>query len=316
VGWLGRYWFVLALLAVPALAFAFPGLGASGGPLAPEVTTRAGVAMIFLIQGLALPPAALRQGAMRWRLHLATQLFIFAAFPAAVLLLDMLVGTRVPADIRTGFIFLALLPTTISTCVVLTAAAGGNVSGALFNAAFSNIAGVVITPLLVAMLLDARGETAGVLPMISQVGALLLAPLALGQLLRPLVRRFWEPDRRLLGNVSNGIILFIIFCAFADSVHGGAFAGDAAVQALAVLGGASLLFALATFAAAALGRQLRLDAGDRLALLFCAPHKTLAAGVPMAQVLFAGDPALGVILLPLIIYHVVQLVAGAALANR
>lgn len=300
---------------MPALAFVVPGLGATGGPLAPQVTTRVGVAVIFLLQGLALPPAALRQGAMRWRLHLATQLFIFAAFPAAVLLLDMLVGARLPADMRTGFIFLALLPTTISTCVVLTAAAGGNVSGALFNAAFSNIAGVVITPLLAALVLDVRGETAGVLPMISQVGALLLAPLALGQLLRPLVRRVWEPDRQRLGNVSNSIILFIIFCAFADSVHGGAFAGDAALQALGILAGTILLFALATLAAAALGRQLRLDSGDRLALLFCAPHKTLAAGVPMAQVLFASDPALGVILLPLIIYHVVQLVAGAALAT-
>jgi solute carrier family 10 (sodium/bile acid cotransporter), member 7 len=311
-----RHWFLAGLAAVTALAFLAPALGAPGGPLRPEITTRAAVALIFLMQGLAIAPAALRTGALRWRLHVTVQTFIFLAFPVAVILLDTVAGRLLPDDLRLGFLFLAVLPTTVAACVVFTAAAGGNTAGALFNSALANTAGVVVTPLWAALLLRARGDVLPLGSMIGEIVLLLLVPFALGQIVRPLLHRVREPSPRVLRVLSSSIILFIVFAAFSASVVSGAFT-DGGVRATLLVTIACLgLFAAATGAAAGLGRRLGFDAGDRTALIFCGPHKTLAAGAPMAQVLFAGHPGIGLIVLPLMIYHAVQLLGGAALTAR
>jgi solute carrier family 10 (sodium/bile acid cotransporter), member 7 len=319
-GWLLRHWFLLGLAAAAGLAFLVPGMGAAGGPLRPEITTRVAVAIIFLVQGLSITPAALRTGALRWRLHLTVQLFIFLAFPLTMLVLDALGGRLLPGDLRLGFLLLAILPTTVSACVVYTATAGGNTAGALFNAIFANVTGVLITPLWAAALLSARGEAQPLGPMIGEIGLLLLAPLVLGQLLRPLLM----PERGgplgprppLLSVLPSLMILYIVFAAFARSVESEAFDGAGAPALLVVAVVAVLLFLLATSGAVVLGRRLGFDRGDRTALIFCGPQKTLAAGVPMAQVLFAGNPGLGLILLPLMLYHAVQLAGGAPLIGR
>jgi solute carrier family 10 (sodium/bile acid cotransporter), member 7 len=313
-GWLVRHWFILGLAAAAVLGYLLPEVGARGGPLRPETTTKVGVAFIFLLQGLGLATSALREGAMRWRLHTATQLFIFAGFPAAVILLDAVGGRLLPESLRLGFLFLAIVPTTVSACVVFTAAAGGNVAGAVFNSAFANVTGVVITPALAALLLSARGDAPPLGPTILEISMLLLAPLALGQVLRPLLRR--KPPRALVSNVANVIVLYIVFAAFANSAHSRAFdeAGVAATVLVFVIGVS--IFLLATAAAAFAGRRLGLPHGDRIVLLFCGPQKTLAAGAPIAQVIFAGHPGLGLILLPLMMYHAIQLFGAASIASR
>jgi solute carrier family 10 (sodium/bile acid cotransporter), member 7 len=316
VGWFARNWFVLGLAGATALAFVVPELGARGGPLRPELTTRAGVAAIFFMQGLAIAPAALRLGALSWRLHVAVQLFIFVGFPLAMIALDAAGGRLLPADVRLGFLFMAILPTTISGCVVLTAAAGGNVAGALFNSALANIAGVAITPAWAALLLSARAEALPLVPMVTEIALLLLAPLAAGQLVRPLLRRVWEPDRRWLSMIANAIILFIVFAAISGSVLSGAFVESGWSATLLVAFVVCAIFVAATALAALAGRALRFGYADRAALLFCAPQKTLAAGAPLVQILFAGHAGLGLILLPIMIYHAVQLVGGGVLAQR
>jgi solute carrier family 10 (sodium/bile acid cotransporter), member 7 len=315
-GWMTRNWFLVALAGVATIAFLAPGLGARGGPLRPETTTRLAVAVIFFLQGLVIAPAALRAGALRWRLHLLVQSFVFAGFPAAVLLLDALGGGRLPADLRLGFLYLAILPTTISTCVVFTAMAGGNTSGALFNSVFANVAGVLLTPLWAALLLSARGEAPSIGPMLGEIVLLLLVPLAAGQAARPLVRRVREPEAKRLASASSMLILYIVFASFSDSVARGAFAQTGLPATVMVVVVALGLFTSATGAAYLLGRQLGFDAPDRVAVLFCAPQKTLAAGAPMAQILFSGHPGIGLVLLPVIVYHAIQLLAGATLAQR
>jgi solute carrier family 10 (sodium/bile acid cotransporter), member 7 len=315
LGWLARNWFLVGLAVVAGLAFLVPEAGARGGPLRPEISTRAAVAAIFFLQGLVLAPAVLRAGAMRWRLHVTTQLFVFVWFPLALILLDALGGRLLAADLRLGFLFLAIVPTTISTCVVFTALARGNTTGALFNSAFANIAGVVVTPIWAAFLLRARGETLGLGSMILEITLLLLVPLALGQLVRPAVRRAWEPGARTISAISSTIILFIVFTAFASSVATGAFRQIGPFQTGAIALVATAVFLAMTAAAWLLGRLLGFRRDDRVAFLFCGPQKTLAAGAPMAQILFAGHPGIGLVLLPLILYHAVQLLGGAMLAK-
>lgn len=314
--WLTRNWFLLGLAAAAGLAFLFPEIGRRGGPLRPEIATKVGVAVIFFAQGLIIAPAVLRAGAMRWRLHLTIQLTVFAGFPLAVLLLDAVAGRLLPADLRLGFLFLAILPTTVSTCVVFTAAARGNTTGALFNSALANTCGVVLTPVWAAVLLSTRDVAPPLGPMVAEVVLLLLLPLIIGQIVRPLVRRHGEPDPRLIGALSSGIILFIIFAAFANSVRSGAFRQIGLLPTIAVALVAIGIFGIAVGACMFAGRRFGFDRGDRLALLFCGSQKTLAAGVPMGQIIFAGHPGIGLILLPLIVYHAIQLIGGAAIVQR
>jgi solute carrier family 10 (sodium/bile acid cotransporter), member 7 len=303
-------------MAAAVLGFILPELGARGGPLRPETTAKAGVAIIFLLQGLSIPTQALRAGALRWKLHAATQLFIFAVFPLGVLLLGLAGGRLLPDEVRLGFIFLAVLPTTVSTCVVFTAAARGNVSGALFNAALANVAGVVITPLLAGLVTGTLGEGPGLLPMMTEIAMLLLAPLLIGQLARSILAGVWQPNRDRLGAASNIIILYMVFTAFANSVQSDVFAETGVLVTTMIVVLAAALFGIALAAASVIGHLLGFDTADRRAFLFCAPQKTLASGIPMGQILFAGNPALGLILLPLMVYHTVQLLGGASLAGR
>jgi solute carrier family 10 (sodium/bile acid cotransporter), member 7 len=164
------------------------------------------------------------------------------------------------------------------------------------------------------LLLSARGQGPPLASTITEIALLLLAPLALGQLVRPLLRT--KPPRWLITNIANLIILFIVFAAFANSARSGAFgdAGLAATLMVVVIAGG--VFVMATGAAVVAGRRLGFDKGDRIALLFCGSQKTLAAGAPMAQILFAGNPALGLILLPLMAYHAIQLFGAASIVAR
>jgi predicted Na+-dependent transporter len=232
-GFLNRNWFVASLPVAVLLAFLLPEAGATGGWFRSEITTRLGVALIFLFQGLVLPTAALRQGASRWPLHLLIQSFTFLIFPLMGIGLDAAVGQHLPPDLRLGFLFLCVLPSTVSTSVVLTGLAGGNTVGAIFNAALSNVIGVVITPLWVAWLMKTGGGQADLGGVIREIIMLLLLPLAAGQLLRWKVSLWADRNRKALGNASSALILFLVFAAFCNSARarfwsglGGGRAGD------------------------------------------------------------------------------------------
>ena len=303
---------------VIGLAWVMPEAGATGGWLRSEITTRVGVAVIFLLQGLTLASSALRSGAMQWRLHLLVQSFTFVLFPLLGIATDAWVGSRLPPDLRLGFLYLCVLPSTISTSVVLTTIAGGNTAGAIFNAVLSNLLGVFLTPLWMAWLMKVSGRAQPLGPVIVEIVLLLLVPLALGQIVR-LARpiREWADGRKLIfGNVSSAIVLFIVFAVFANSVQQRVWSNYAAEVTTITLVGVAGIFVTAMIAVEALARVQRLSRADKIAALFCAPQKTMASGVPMAKIIFGAHPGLGLILLPIIFYHTLQLVVCGLLASR
>jgi sodium/bile acid cotransporter 7 len=316
MAFLARNWFVLSLPLTVALAFLLPEAGASGGWLQSQVTTKAGVAVIFLLQGLTLPSSALRKGLSQWRLHLLVQTFTFVFFPLLGIALDRLFGRFLPPDLALGFLYLCVLPSTVSTSVVLTGLAGGNTVGAIFNAVLSNVLGVFITPLWIAWLMQKGGSSQPLGPVILEIVSLLLVPLGIGQLLRLRLSTGVDRRKKLLGNLASGIILFIVFAAFCNSVKSRLWSQHGpGVTALAAVG-VVLIFALAMAAVEFAARALRLDPADRIAASFCAPQKTLASGVPMAKIIFGAHPGLGLILLPLLFYHPLQLLVCGLLADR
>jgi sodium/bile acid cotransporter 7 len=316
MSWLRRNWFVVGLAAAVALAWICPAAGARGGLLRTEVTARAAVALIFFFQGLTLSFAALKGGVMRWRLHALVQAWIFLLFPLTGVLFTRVAGGLLPPDLRLGFLFLCVLPTTVSTAIVFTAVAGGNTAGAVFNATLSNLLGIALTPLWTRWLMQAGGRTLPLGPVILDIALLLLAPLVAGQALRPWLGRWADARRSRLAAVNSGIVLFIVYAAFAGSVQAGVWERYGAATTARAVVGVVVLFGFIMAAVGLTVRAAGLERSDAVAGLFCASQKTLAAGVPMAQLIFGGDPGLGLILLPVMLYHPLQLTVHGLLATR
>ncbi|MFT3830023.1 MAG: bile acid:sodium symporter family protein [Opitutaceae bacterium] len=309
-------WFRLGMLAAVGLAFAFPGPGAQGGWLQPELLNKLGVALIFFLHGAGLPFAALKAGTLRWPLHLVVQTCTYVVFPLLGLALLALAGRWLPEDLQLGFFYLCVLPSTVSSSVAMTVLARGNISAAVFNATLSGLLGVFLTPLWVSWRLQTTGQAFPVGEVILDLVCWLLVPLALGQLSRPWLAEWVVRHRKLVNRVDRGTILLLVYTSFCDSVRWGVWAGRGpGLVAVTLLGGLALfwlLFALTN----ALGRACRFPLEDRITAVFCGSKKTLASGVPMAQLIFAGHPGLSLILLPILIYHPLQLVICGALAAR
>ena len=311
-----RNWFALSLPIAVGLAWVIPDLGAADGPLKTSITTKAGVALIFLIQGLTLPSTALRQGLSQWRLHLLVQSFTFLVFPVMGIILDRLAGGWLAPDLRLGFLYLAVLPSTITTSVILTGMAGGNTVAALFNAVLSSLLGVFVTPLWVTWLMKASSQQQPLGPVIAEIVTLLLIPLVLGQLLRPICAVWADRHKKRLGILSSAVVLFIVYAAFCNSVKQRLWTQHGLNVLLPAAGGVLLLFGLAVLLTEVLARALSLTRPDLMAARCCAPQKTLASGVPMAKIIFGAHPGLGLILLPVLLYHPLQLIVCGALASR
>ncbi len=311
-----RDWFLIGMAAAVVLAGLFPEVGRTGGPLRPELLAPVGIFLVFLLHGLGLAPEKLLAGLSRWRLHLLVQVFTFGVFPALFLLFDLVAGERVAPELRLGFLFLCALPSTISSSVAMTGIAGGNVAGAVFNASLSSVLGVVLTPALLELLARTPVAALSLPEAIGKLGAMVILPMLLGQLLRPVLGGRAARLKAATNGADRLVILLLVYASFSDSVASGIFQQHpAGIFVVAVLGVALLLaivLSLSTFAARALGFEKE----DEIAAVFCGSKKTLASGIPIARVLFGAHPGLGLIVLPLMFYHQLQLVAGAVLAER
>jgi sodium/bile acid cotransporter 7 len=311
--------FLLGLLAAVALAFLFPAPGARGGVLQPEIINNGGIALILFLQGLSLALEKIKRGAGNWRLHALIQAYTFVIFPIVGLALNALTGVFWPGEpeaIRQGFLYLCVLPSTISTSVVLTAVARGNTAGALFNAALSNIAGVIATPLLVQLLMNRTGQAGPIGPLLLKITLLTLVPFGAGMLLRPRLAAWVDARKLWVMRISNTVILFIVYSAFCDSVQERIWATHGLGLTLQVLGVVLGLFGLMSALVFVSCQVLRLGREDRIAAYFCSVKKTLAMGVPLAVLIFGDRADLPLILLPVMFYHPVQLFLNGLLANR
>lgn len=314
---LKKNWFMLGMPVAVALAWIAPAGGATGGPLHAEVTTKLAVAVVFFIQGLTLPGKALADGASQGRLHLGVQGFCFLVFPFLGLAMDALIGANLSSDLRLGFLFLCVLPSTIIMAVVLAAAAGGNVAAAIFNAVLSNVLGVFLTPLWVAWLMQSSGGDKSLAGVLGEVCVLLLVPLAIGQIVRRMgAKAKADANKKRLTHFSNGTILFIVYAAFCNSVQAEIWRNQGMGTLVWSLIGVGLLMTAAVLSARLVAKGLGLAPPERIVMIISGSQKSLATGVPLANVIFGAHPGLGAILLPVMIYHPIQLFVCGWLAGR
>lgn len=308
-------WFLTGMVIAVALAWAYPHAGAPGGWLHPEVVNKAGVALIFFLNGVALSFAAMKAGALRWPVHVTVQTTTFVIFPLIGMLLMLAPESLVAPALATGFFYLCAVPSTVSSSVAMTAAARGNVPVAVFNATLSSVIGIFVTPLLIGWWLHTDGAGMPLGKVIIDLMLWLLLPLVAGQLSRPWLAGWAARNKPLIQKVDRGTILFIIYTSFCDSIVRGVWSGRGEAVIIAVIGSV-VLFGTVFYIVSGICKAAGFNAADRIAAVFCGSKKSIAAGVPMAQLIFAGDPRLGLILLPLMIYHPLQLVICGVLAGR
>lgn len=312
---LTQYWFSLGLLVAVALAWCFPSGGRSVGTVDSGLLLHLGVVFVFFTQGLSLPLHDLLRGAKNVRLHLLIQGFTFVVIPLIGIALDAVVGRALSPELRLGLLYLAVLPSTIKTAVVFSSLAGGDTAAALFNATLSSLLGVIATPLWMGYLAKGAGVHVEFSSVLGEVVGQLVLPLLLGMLIRPFLARFIEPHKARWGHAASLVILFIVYRAFAQSFLEGTWQNHDLGTGLAAFGLALGFFLFTTWLTYVVSGWLALPRPDRITALFSAPQKTLASGAPMAEVIFAGRSDIGLILLPLLFYHPLQLLLGSVLVS-
>ncbi len=308
------FWFVYGLFAAVALAWVFPDWGGAGGWMHSHLTTRIGIFIIFSLQGLLLPTEELAHGLTRWRLHVQVQGTIFVAIPVLAGLLVGGLREQLGPELWIGFLFLAILPCTISTSVVFVTQSDGNVAAALFNTSLANLVGIFIVPTFCSWLVHAEGQGVPLLPLFGNILILLLLPLVLGQTVRffvPALRHWALGHRKLISRTNSCIVLFIVYCSFCGSFLSRFWEGlDNGVLGLTFALALALLLLAMGFSLGVI-RLTRKNYPDAVVAFFCGTQKTIAAGIPMAQGIFAATQYdLGLVLLPLMFYAPMQFTIG------
>ena len=303
--------FILALLGTVLLASLLPARG--GWAVAAGWIADAGIVLLFFLHGAKLSREAIVGGARNWRLHLTVLAVTFGLFP----LIGIGVSSLPSLDprIATGMLFLTLLPSTVQSSIAFTAIARGDVAAAVCSASFSNLAGIFVTPLLVALTIHTDGGGSSSFEAVKTVAFQLLLPFLLGHALRPWLSGFIERHKHLVTVVDRGSILVVVYTAFGAAVVEGLWhrLSPAQIGLIAILSLAVLATAL--FATWGIGRLLGFPRAEALVLLFCGSKKSLASGVPMAGVLFPAAQV-GPIILPLMLFHQFQLIACAFIARH
>ena len=312
--WLAAYKpdnFTLAIAGAVLVASFLPAVGAAATAL--HYITIFAIALLFFLHGARLSREAVVAGALHWRLHLIVLCATFVLFPILGLILRRALIPVLPDPLLVGILFLCLLPSTVQSSIAFTSIAHGNVAAAVCSASLSNLLGIFITPALVALLMNLKGGVS--LQAVLDIVLQLLAPFLVGHFLRPWIGGFVARHRYALGYVDRGSILLVVYLAFSEAVANGLWHKLGVEDIVKLLIVCAALLGAVLLATVFVARRLGFSKADEIVIVFCGSKKSLASGVPMAGVLFPLAQV-GMIVLPLMLFHQIQLMVCAALARR
>ena len=305
--------FTLALLSTVLLATLLPASGRAA-QFFDGLTTLA-IALLFFLHGAKLSREAILNGITHWRLHLLVFCATFVLFPLLGLALKPVLAPLVTPALYVGVLYLCVLPATVQSAIAFTSLARGNVPAAVCSASASTLLGVFVTPLLVNVIVLPHGGAGVSLDSVGRILLQLMLPFVAGHLLRPWIGDFVRRNAAVLKFVDQGSILLVVYTAFSAAVIEGLWKQ----VPLEALGGllvvCAVLLALALTLTTLAARKLGFDKADEITIVFCGSKKSLASGVPMAKVLFPASQV-GAIVLPLMLFHQIQLMVCAVLAQR
>lgn len=305
--------FTLTLMAVVATASIFPAYGQ--GTFFFKWLTIFAIALLFFMHGAKLSRKAIIDGALHWRLHILIFIFTFVLFPVLMILLSPILKPLLGDQLWMGMLYLAALPGTVQSAIAFTSMARGNIPAAVCAASASSLVGILVTPLLVKIMMDADAGTVSMWDAVVNISLQLLFPFILGHAMRPFIGEWVDRNRLWLKNVDQGSILLVVYTAFSAAVVGGLWSTVPLKSLLLLVLACSLVLAIILLLTTSITRLLKFNKEDEIAIVFCGSKKSMATGIPMAQVIFAGS-AVGPAILPLMLFHQIQLMVCAVLAQR
>ena len=313
-GWRARLkpdWYLVLIIAMAVLAAVLPARGQAAEVLG--WVTKVAIAGVFFLHGARLSREAVVRGLAHWRLHLLVLASTFVLFPLLALGVVALPAWITPPELAAGIIYLGCLPSTIQSSIAFVSVARGNVPAAVASASASNLLGVFLTPLLVGVLLHAQGGVSA-----SSFWAIviqLLVPFLAGQVLRRWIGEWVRANNGVLSRLDRGSILLVVYTAFSGAVVEGVWSKLSALDLGRLLVICLLLLGAVLGITGLAARVLGFTKEDEIAIVFCGSKKSLASGAPMAAAIFSPAVA-GIALIPLMIFHQIQLMACAAIAQR
>lgn len=279
-----------------------------------DLATNAAISLLFFMHGAKLSRSAAIAGFTHWRLHALIVGVTFVVFPLFGLFLGVFSPAFITPALYGGILFICVLPSTVQSSIAFTSIAGGNVPAAIGAATLSNILGMFLTPLLVGFLISGQGRGFS-FDIVSTILLQLLAPFVLGQILQPWFSAPIARHKKVLTLLDRGAILMVVYMAFSDAVMGGLWR-TLSVPDFAIMIITDIVLLFTVMAVTVIGsRRLGFSREDEIAIVFCGSKKSLASGMPMASVIFAGQNV-GAMVLPLIFFHQFQLMVCAVLAQR
>ncbi len=303
---------ILAIMGMVALAAILPARGIGKDVLDQVVV--AAIASLFFLYGARISPQAIWSGITHWRLQGLVFVTTFVVFPLIGFGIVSVIGGSLDSGLVTGLLFLCLLPSTVQSSIAFTSIARGNVPAALCCASVSNLAGVVITPLLATMLLSA--DTGGMsIGAVRDIALQILLPFVVGQCARPFIGTWLSRQKMLTMLFDRGSILLVVYAAFSAGVVAGIWSKVTAQSLALVIALEVLILVIVLIFTTAISRLLRFSVEDEIAIVFCGSKKSMASGLPMANILFPAG-TVGLIVLPLMLFHQLQLMVCAGLARR
>ena len=309
--------FVIALICAVLAAWIYPALGTMRSPVSLSLVTDIGIAGIFFFYGLRINPTQMRTGVSNWKLHILIQLTTFVLFPVLIFLTMLLVPEAKDSLLWVGIFYVAALPSTVSSSVLMVSIGRGNIPAAIFNASLSSILGVVLTPLLMRFFLSqAHGGIANFGDILLRLLWQIVLPLTAGFLLHRILSNLAEKYKRCLRLFEKTVIVLIVYTAFSNSFSEGIFSNYSLWTILGVAFGMLLLFTVIYWTVKMVCKLLRFSLEDSITAIFCGSKKSLVHGSAMAKVLFQNIASSGLILMPIMMYHIIQLIVVGIIATK
>jgi sodium/bile acid cotransporter 7 len=308
--------FVIAIIVAICIAFFFPQWGSKNSRIPLDAIGSIGVSLIFFFYGLKLSPDKLKSGLKNWKLHVVVQLTTFMLFPLLAIMLYPFMNTESHRTLWLGILFLAALPSTVSSSVVMVNLARGNVPAAIFNASISGLLGIAITPLWMGLFVQATQTDYKLGSIYTRLLLEILLPVVIGILLQRRLGKYAMQYSRQLTTFDKSVILLIIYKSFSGSfeaqIYSTVLATDFVIVAMVVIG----LFFLVYYLTGLMSRLLSFSTEDTITARFCGTKKSLVHGTVFSKILFAQSAAIGILLLPLMLFHAFQLFVVSVFATR
>lgn len=304
--------FTITLITVVLLASLFPARG-DFVPFFEHLTTAA-IALLFFMHGAKLSREAIIAGGRHWRLHLWVMCSTFILFPVLGVLFAWWAPVNVDPAIYSGFLYLCILPATVQSAIAFTSLAGGNVAAAVCSASASSLLGIFLSPLLVGLVMNLHGA-AGSLEQVGKIMLQLLLPFVLGHLSRPWTGEWVARNKKWIGKTDQTSILLVVYSAFSEAVVNGIWHKVGIGSLLFIVVVSLVLLAIVISVNIIVARKGGFNKADEITIVFCGSKKSLANGIPMANILFPTS-MIGMMVLPLMIFHQIQLMICAVMARR